>query len=118
MEWRSRRNNPELTLIRQPLPLMILLNHIIYMTHRTAHKQRKHKRNNIMSSRPHIHINRIQHSQQRQSPADPVDDDLLAGIGELVEEGAEEEEVDEGPDGECPGCGGEVGCFCGAVYVL
>ena len=70
--------------------------------HRRAHKQRKHKRDDVVPARPQVHVDRVEDGEEGEAPRDAVDDDALAGGEELVDDGAEEEEVDEGPDAERP----------------
>ena len=64
-----------------------------------------------------MHVDRIEDGEEGEAPGDAVDDDALAGGEELVDDGAEEEEVDEGPDKEGPGRGRQVRLLPGVVDV-
>ena len=60
-------------------------------------------------------VDGVEDRKEREAPRDAVDDGRLALREELVDDGAEQEEVDEGPDAESVVCGREVGLFAGAV---
>ena len=46
---------------------------------------------------PDVDIDCVQHAKEGETPADAVNDDLLATLEELVDDGSEQEEMDEGP---------------------
>ncbi len=46
---------------------------------------------------PHVHVDGVEDGEEGKTPADAVDDDLLAAVEELVDDGSEEQEVNEGP---------------------
>ena len=46
---------------------------------------------------PNVDVDGVEDGEEREPPADAVDDDLLSALKELVDDGAEEKEVDEGP---------------------
>ena len=47
---------------------------------------------------PDIDIDRVEDSEEGEPPANAINDDFLAAFKELVDDGAEEKEVDERPD--------------------
>jgi len=54
----------------------------------------------------------VQDAQEREPPGDPVDyDSLCMGGGELIDDSAKEEEVDDGPSEERPDRWGEIRLF-------
>ena len=55
---------------------------------------------------PDVHVDGVEDSEEGKAPADAVNYDLLAAIEELVDDGAEKEEVNERP-GEAWSGGGE-----------
>lgn len=50
-----------------------------------------------MAGGPQAHVDDIEHSEQGETPRDAVNDGAVAGFGELVDDGAEEEDVYDGP---------------------
>lgn len=46
---------------------------------------------------PERDICRVQHSKEREPPRDAVNDHLLPSIEELIDDGSEKQEMDEGP---------------------
>ena len=50
---------------------------------------------------PKVHIGRVENGEKGEPPANAVNDDLLAALKELIDDGAEEQEVDEGPVRTC-----------------
>lgn len=91
------------TLISETLTSVISLDDVIDVRYRAADEQRKDKRNDIVTARPYVDIDGVEDGEQGETPSDAVDDDGFAGVGELVEEHAEEEQVDECPDAKGPG---------------
>lgn len=77
----------------------------------------KDERDDIVLANPNVDVNRVEDSEEGEAPADTVDDGALSGGEELVDHCTAEQEVDEGPDGECPGGGGDVGIFSMAIDV-
>ncbi len=49
---------------------------------------------------PNIDVEDVEEDEERESPVDAVDDGLLASVEELIDDGAKEEKVDDGPEGE------------------
>lgn len=69
---------------------MILFDHIVDMAHGRADEKGQYKRDDVPSPRPDVHVNRIKHREKGETPSDSVDNCLLAGIGELIDDVAEE----------------------------
>ena len=51
--------------------------------------------NYIVTSSPRPHIDGLENSQKRETPRDPVDNDFLSFRGKLVDDGTQEEEMDQ-----------------------
>ena len=46
---------------------------------------------------PYVDVDSVEDGKEREPPADAINDDLLSALEELIDDGAEEKEVDEGP---------------------
>jgi len=68
----------------------------------------KDKGDDVVLAGPDVDVDGVEDGEEGEAPADAVDDGALAGGEELVDHGAAEEEVDEGPDAERPGGGRDV----------
>ena len=51
----------------------------------------------VVVAGPEVDVDGVEDAEESKPPADAVNDDLLAALKELVDDGAEEQEVDEGP---------------------
>ena len=51
--------------------------------------------NYILMRSPRLHIDGIEKSQERETPGDPIDDDFLSFRSKLVDDGTQEEEMDQ-----------------------
>jgi len=49
----------------------------------------------ILLGSPKVHIYGVEYSQKRETPGDSVDNDLLPVRGKLVDDGAQQEKVNE-----------------------
>ena len=47
---------------------------------------------------PDVDVDHVQDGEEREPPANAVNDDLLAALKELVDDSSEEKEMDERPD--------------------
>ena len=75
-------------------PFMILLDHIVNIADGRADEEGKAERDDVPSPSPDVDVNRIEHRQEGETPPDPIDDRVLAGIGKLIDDITEEQEVD------------------------
>lgn len=50
-----------------------------------------------MAGRPEVYVNGVENTEKRQAPRNTVDDDLLSGGGELVDDGSEQQQMDQRP---------------------
>ena len=91
---------------------------VVYVAHDGAHKEGKDVSNDVMVMRPDADVDGIEHRKKGEAPPDAVDDEFLAGVGKLVENEAEKEEVDERPDEEGPRGRSEVGLLSRRVHML
>ena len=53
---------------------------------------------NVVVPGPEVDVDGVQDRKQGESPANAIDDDLLATLEELVDDSPEEKEVNERPD--------------------
>ncbi len=53
-----------------------------------------------MMACPDVNVNGIEDTEERETPRDSIDDDLLASGEELVDDGSQEKEMNEGPKDE------------------
>ena len=95
----------------------MLLDEVIDVGNGRTDEKRKDEGDNVMSTRPDVYVNRVEHGQEWEAPSDSINDDVLAGISELVDEVSEKQEVNEGPDEEGPVSGRYVCFLRRAVYV-
>jgi hypothetical protein len=69
-----------------------------------------------MVTSPQVDVDSIEDTEEREAPGDTVNDGTLATGEELVNDGAEKENVDQRPNEERPWCGGNVGLFTAEVW--
>lgn len=67
---------------------------------------------------PQVHVDGVEHSKERESPRYSIYNHALAVGEELVDYGAEEEYMDERPNEERPGGGGDVGLLAVIIDAL
>ena len=51
----------------------------------------------VVVAGPEVDVDGVEDAEEGKAPADAVNDDLLAALEERVDDGAEEQEVEEGP---------------------
>jgi len=66
---------------------------------------------------PHADVNGIEDRKKWETPANAIDDDGLARIGELVENETEEEKMDKGPDKKGPGGWSQISLLSRVVHI-
>jgi len=94
---------------------MVLLDDVEDMGDSRRDKECKDERDDVVASAPDVDVDGVEDDQQWEAPVDTVDDGLLAEIEELVDDSAEEKQVDDGPDTEYPGSRRKVGLLTSAV---
>ena len=114
----SRFRDHLLTLACQADTVTVLVDGVVYMAHSGAHKEGKDEGNNVMAMCPDADVDGIEHRKKREAPADAIDDEFLARVGELVEKETEKEEVNERPDEEGPRGWSEIGLLRIVVHIL
>jgi len=102
--------------IRDVLPLVILLDDPVDVTDGGAHKESKYERNNVVSSGKDVGVDALENQQQREAPADAINNCPFAGGEELVDDVSQEEEMNQGPDEERIGRWGDVGLFAVVIW--
>ena len=50
-----------------------------------------------MVRRPQIDVDRVENSEKRETPRDPFNDRAMTVLCELVDDGAKQQKVDDGP---------------------
>jgi len=80
-----------------------------------ADEESKDEGDDVVTSSPDVDVDGVEEDEEGEAPADSVDDGLLAALGELVDDSAEKQEVNDGPDTKDPAGGGEVGLFTSVV---
>ena len=88
---------------------MVFLDDIVDVGDHGGDQEGKDEGGDVMLVGPDTDQDGIQDGQEREPPGDPVNHDgLCVGGRELVDDGAEEEEVDDGPGEESPDGRGEI----------
>lgn len=82
-----------------------------------SNKEGDSKGGDVEFGSPKTDKDSVEDTKDDESPTDALNGDLSAGIGELVEDKAKEEKMNEGPNAERPICGGDVRLL-GSVCVL
>jgi len=95
----------------------MLFHNVVNVRHRRGHEEGKDKGNNVVLGSPQVDVDGIEDTEERKTPVYTVYNDRFSVIRELIDDGTEEQEMDEGPDEECPWCWGEVRFFSGVVHV-
>jgi len=88
-EWKV---NPEL--IVDILSRVMFLDYVINVTHAAADKESEDECDDVISTAPNVYVNAGEHSEERETPADAVDNGALSSGEELVDHIAEKEEMD------------------------
>lgn len=81
-------------LISQRFRDMVLLNDVVDVSYCGADKEGKDKCDDIVLGGPQIHVYSVENSEERKSPGNSVNDNTFAMGEELIDDGAEEENVD------------------------
>jgi len=76
--------------ISHVLSLVMLLDEVIDVGYSRADEERKDEGDNVVSTRPNVYVNRVEHGQEWEAPSNSINDDVLAGISELIDEVSEE----------------------------
>jgi len=116
MPEREGEVNPEF--IVDVLGSVMLLDDVVDVGNGRADEKGEDESNDIVATRPDVDVNGVEDDEEGEAPVDAVNDNLLAGFEELVDDGTEEEEVDNGPNAECPSSGSEEGLLASAVVVV
>lgn len=96
-------------LIADGLGGMVLLDDVVDVADGRGDQEGKDKSDDVMVVGPNGDEDGVENGEEREPPGDSVDhDSLRVGGGELVDDGAKKEEVDERPSEECPIGWGEI----------
>jgi len=96
---------------------VMLLHNVIDVGDGGANQEGEDEGEDVAAMTPEIDVDGIQQDEERQAPVDGINDNLFAIVEELVDNGAEEQEMNNRPDAEGPSGGGEVGFFTVAIIV-
>ena len=105
----EREGEVDEELVGNATRLVILLHDVVDVGDDGADEERENECNDVVAARPDVDVDGVEDGEEGETPADAVDDDVLAVGRELVDDGAKEQEVNEGPDAERPGRRGDVG---------
>jgi len=100
MVQREREVDPEFVI--DVLTSMVLFDNVVDVAHGAAHEKSENERNNVVLVGPNVDVNASEDREERETPADPVNNGAFAVREELVDNVAEEEQVDQRPNTECP----------------
>jgi len=112
----ERKVNKEF--VKEALGGMLLLGDVVDVGDGGAYEEGKDECDDVVAMRPDVDVDGVEEEKEGEAPVDAVDDDLLAALEELVDDGSEEQEVDDRPDAEGPAGWGQVGLLTGAVDVM
>jgi len=87
MPERERQMDPEF--IVYVLGGVMLLDDVVDVGRSRANEKRQEERDDVMTTAPDVNVDGVQDDEEREAPADAVDDGLLAGREELIDDGAE-----------------------------
>jgi len=76
----------------------MLFNHVVDVSYCGRDEERKDESGNVAVVGPQVDVDGIQDTEERETPRDTVNDDLLSTREELVDDGAEKENVNYSPD--------------------
>jgi len=87
---------------------MVLLDNVEDVRDGGGDKEGKEESDDVVAASPDVDIDDVEDDEEGEAPVDAVDDDLLAVVEELVDNRAEEQEVDHRPQSKDPTGGREV----------
>ncbi|CAG8672670.1 1369_t:CDS:2, partial [Acaulospora colombiana] len=105
------------TFVSDSTSLVVLLDDIINVADGRADEQGEDERDYVVVVSPNVDIDGVEDCQEREAPSNAVNGDLLARVGELVDDITEQQKVDERPDDKGPACRGEIRLLCRLVHV-
>jgi len=111
----EREREVDEELIISTLRNVELLHDIVHMRDGRADEEGEDEGDDVVLAGPDADVDGVEEGEEGEAPGDAVDDGAFAGGEELVDDRAEQEEVDERPEEEGPRRGGEVGLFDGVV---
>lgn len=68
----------------------MLLDEIVNVGHGRADEERKNERDNVMSTCPDVYVNGVENGEEWEAPSNTINNDVLAGIEELIDHVTEE----------------------------
>ena len=82
------------TFVIEVLGGVMLLHDVVDVGDRRADEEREDERDDVVSVAPDVDVEGVEEDEERETPVDSIDDNLLAVIEELVDNRAEEKKVD------------------------
>jgi hypothetical protein len=74
---------------------VILLDDVVDVADARRYEQRKDESDNIVLATPYVDVDTVERSEKGETPTDTIDDGFLALVVELVDDRAEQQEVDQ-----------------------
>jgi len=102
-------------LVCEALRGVVFFHNIVDVGYGGADEEGKDESENEMMASPQVYVNSIEDTEQGETPGNVVNDDSLSKREELEDDGAQEQEVNEGPKEECPRSRGDVCLFAAVV---
>jgi len=85
-------------LVTNALRGVVFLDNVVDVSHGGAHKESEDEGKDVMLPRPQSDICGIENAKESETPGNTINDHTLSGGEELVDDGSEEKEMDEGPN--------------------
>lgn len=112
----QRKGEMDEQLVCDGLGGVMFFDNVVDVCDGRADEEREDKGDDVVVGCPQVDVDGVEDGEEGKAPGDAVDDYGLGVCGgELVDDGGEEEEMDDGPDGKGPAGRGEVGLLDGGV---
>lgn len=76
---------------------MVLLDDVVDVRNGRADEESEDESDDVVATAPDADVDGVEDDEEWETPVDTVDDDLLARLEELVDDGSEKEEVNDRP---------------------
>lgn len=96
---------------------VMLLDNVVNVGYCGGYEKGENKGGDITAMSPEVDVDGIENTEERESPGNSVDDNSFSIGEELVDDGAEEEKVNNGPNQESPGSRSNISFFASVVDV-
>jgi len=103
-------------LVSPILGRVVLLDDVIDVSDCGADEERQDEGYGVMMASPKIDIDGIENSQKGETPRNAIDNDTFSLGGKLVDDGSEQEKVNQRPDEKSPRSRSKIGFFSTVIY--